>query len=85
MAKIIYVPFDEYSFDHPNFEDIGGRSTDDAAQLAMTVYGKLRDHFPINMVPAQLAADAVELRTLGEEFKKKAEAFIQRANRVARN
>lgn len=79
------VPFGEYTFGKPNYEDIGGRATDDAEQLAGSIYSIIREFFPINKVPTNLVADQDELQNLGIQFKKKAEALVYRANYLARN
>jgi hypothetical protein len=61
-------------------ESVGGRCADDAQQFALSVSSAIRESWPINQVPLALAGECADLIGLGNEFRMRAEALMERAN-----
>lgn len=64
----------------PSESDIGGRDVDDAEQLAYSFAREVKTAWPVNEVPAGVAADVKALIKAGEAFSVQAKAAVAKAN-----
>ena len=57
---------------------VGGRSCDDAEQIAFSISHCVKDDFPMNEVPEDIKLQCESLVRLGKLFKEEAHKLVER-------